>query len=119
MVTSAMHTYFMSHLHVLLVNTRNASTERKCSDATKNAQMNSRLSTAKEPLAHALLRVRTSDNRARPRAAVVELELDGSILEELEHVSDLGSSEDGPELRPSPPSWPRRARAFRVARRRD
>ena len=33
-----------------------------------------------------------------------ELELDGSILEELEHVSDLGSFEDGLELRPSPPS---------------
>ena len=48
-----------------------------------------------------------------------ELELDGSILEELEHVSDLGSSEGGLELRPSPPSWPRRARASRVARRRD
>ena len=48
-----------------------------------------------------------------------ELELDGSILEELERVSDLGSSEGGPELRPSPLSWPRRARVFRVARRRD
>jgi len=46
---------------------------------------------------------------AEPRSLRVipgdrELELDGSILEELEHVSDLGSSEGDLELRPSPPS---------------
>jgi len=44
---------------------------------------------------------------AKPRSLRViprdsELELEGSILEELEHVSDLGSSEGGLELRPSP-----------------
>ena len=46
---------------------------------------------------------------AEPRSLRVipgdrELELDGSILEELEHVRDLGSSEGDLELRPSPPS---------------